>query len=161
VVLVSLDGPAATAGGGEIILSRSNDGGKTWSSWPILHSSHPLLLASIASGRGRGLGLVWDEVDVPAIDCTKMAIPTRTRFSASWNGGKTWGSPATVGSTWWNLASGARGTGFFSGYFIGDYQSLVSIPAGFTTITVQGKALVGKAPKSTGMTGVMVAKIRT
>jgi hypothetical protein len=162
VVFVSLDGPAATAGGGAIILSRSTDGGATWTNRTIVRSDRPLLLASIASGKAGRLGLVWDEIDTAGVDCATAAIPTRTRFAASWNGRNGWSGAVTVGARWWNLASGTRGTGGFSGYFIGDYQSLASIPAGFTTITVQGEVLTGagQAPSITGATEVMVAKIR-
>ena len=66
-----------------------------------------------------------------------------------------------MGSSWWNLAPGARGTGGFSGYFVGDYQSLAALPGGFTTVTVQGQPLAGPGrPRINGDTGVVVATLR-
>jgi hypothetical protein len=53
--------------------------------------------------------------------------------------------------------------GGFSGYFVGDYQSLAAVPRGFTTITVQGRLLVGAHPHPgvTGLTGALAATILT
>jgi hypothetical protein len=160
VVLVSLGGVAAAAGRGRIVLSRSDDGGRSWATRTVVRSRHPLLLSSIAASRSR-LGLVWDQVDTSRVDCASMTIPTRTRFSTSSGLGSGWSTPVTVGSRWWNLASGARGSGGFSGYFVGDYQSLAAVPRGFTTITVQGRPLVGARPHPgvTGLTGVLAATI--
>ncbi len=162
VVLVTLDGAATAAGGGAIVEHWSSDGGRTWRSKTVLHRDRPILLASIASASSGGLGLVWDEIDTAHVDCAAATIPTRTRFGSSrWLGGRV-GEAGTVGAAWWNLASGARGTGYFSGYFIGDYQSLTTIPGGFTTVAVQGQSLLrhGHLSPVTGETGVMVATVK-
>jgi hypothetical protein len=162
VVLVSLDGAAAAAGHGAVIESWSRDGGQTWHNRTVIRRDRPIILASVAASRSGGLGLVWDEINTSVANCDTASVPTRTRFASSRDTGATWGPAVTVGAPWWNLASGARGTGGFSGYFVGDYQSLASAACGFTTITVQGKALVdaNDQPPITGDTGVMVAVIR-
>jgi len=160
VAFVSLDGAAAAAGHGAIVLNTSDDGGRTWNKRTVLRREAPVILASIAADRHGRLGLVWDEIDTAATDCSTATVPTRTRFAIGTRTGAL-GHAVTVGSPWWNLASGARGTGGFSGYFIGDYQSLAALPGGFTTITVQGQPLAGPAgPRIHGDTGVVVATIR-
>lgn len=161
VVLVSSDGPAAAAGTGKLMLSRSNDAGKTWRTRTILRSSKPVLLASIAAGRHDSLGLLWDQIDSQHVDCATQTIPATARFAVSTHAGKRWSTPVTLGAKRWNLASGLRGSGGFSGYFVGDYQALASLPKGFTTATVQGEPLVPGAPPITGANGVMVANILT
>ena len=158
VALVSLDGSAAAAGRGAVVLSVSRDGGRTWQSRTLLHRNVPIILASISAGREGGLGLVWDEIDTSGVDCATATVPSRTRFAVVREGRLS--EAVTVGPRWWNLASGARGTGGFSGYFIGDYQSLAATPTGFTSATVQGQRLSGHGPHVTGDTGVMIADIR-
>lgn len=160
VAFVSLDGAAAAAGHGAIVLNTSSDGGRTWNKRIVLRRDAPVILASVAASRDGRLGLVWDEIDIAATDCTTARVPTRTRFAIGTRTGEL-GRAVTVGSPWWNLASGARGTGGFSGYFIGDYQSLAALPGGFTTSTVQGQPLTGPGrPTINGDTGVVVATIR-
>jgi hypothetical protein len=163
VAFVTLDGAAAAAGRGAVVLSWSSDGGRRWHNRTILRTSRPILMPSLSAGRRGQLGLVYDEVDATAASCSPASIPTRTRFRQSSDAGAHWSTPVTVGAPKWNLASGARGTGGFSGYFVGDYQSLAPIPHGFTTATVQGRPLgtrAGHQPSLSGDTGVMVARIR-
>jgi hypothetical protein len=158
VVLVTNDGPSAAADAGELLLSRSDDGGRTWQTAPLVRSQHPILLASIAAN-SRGLGVVWDELNLRGVDCSGPTIPTRSMF-AFLDGGRSRGRRAmTIGAAWWNLASGLRGSGGFSGYFVGDYQALAAAPGGFTTATVQGEPLVPDAPSIDGKNGVMVARV--
>ncbi|MDP9220153.1 MAG: glycoside hydrolase [Actinomycetota bacterium] len=160
VAFVSLDGAAAAAGHGAIVLSTSRDGGLNWSKRILLRRHAPVILASIAASHGGQLGVIWDEIDSAAADCSTAVVPTRSRFAIGTRRGEL-GRAVTLGSRWWNLASGARGTGGFSGYFIGDYQSLAALPGGFTTVTVQGQPLAGPGrPTINGDTGVVVATIR-
>jgi hypothetical protein len=66
-----------------------------------------------------------------------------------------------VGPAWWNLAPSKRGSGGFSGYFVGDYQSLAVRPGGFTTVSVQGRPLAGRSRHHVvGATGVVVGDVR-
>jgi hypothetical protein len=159
VVLVSLDGAAAAAGHGAIIASRSHDGGLTWQNKTLIVTPRPIMLASVAATHGGRLGLVWDEADVNRADCYESTVPARTRFAASLGHSGDWSRPRTVGAPWWNLADGARGTGGFSGFFIGDYQSLAAVSGRFTTVTVQGRPIAPAAddPSVVGDTGVIVA----
>lgn len=159
VVIVTDAGPAAARGSGELVLSRSDDGGLTWRSWTVVRSPRPIILASITAGRDGRLGLVWDEIDTSAIDCSGPTVPVRSLFALSRDGGQRFGAPVTLGASAWNLASGLRGSGGFSGYFVGDYQALAPTPGGFSTATVQGQPLVAGAPPIEGSTGVMIANI--
>jgi hypothetical protein len=66
-----------------------------------------------------------------------------------------------VGPPWWNLATSARGTGGFSGYFVGDYQAVAPAPGGFASVSVQGPALTRPhRPAISGATGVIVGDVR-
>ena len=159
VVIVTNAGDAAAHGTGALILSRSDDGGTTWHSWAIVRSRRPIILSSITADPGGRIGLVWDEINTPAIDCSGPTIPVRSLFAVSSDGGHRWSDPVTLGASAWNLASGLRGSGGFSGYFVGDYQALAATPGGFTTVTVQGQPLVAGAPPIGGATGVMVANL--
>jgi hypothetical protein len=160
VVFAYQDPTAADAGRGKLVLARSDDAGRTWRTHPVVRSDEPLMLASVAADRRGRLALIWDQVDTSAIDCDSSTVPTRTLFKASAAGGRDWGAPVTIGNRWWNLASGARGTGGFSGYFIGDYQAVAAMPGGFTTVSVQGDPLTAAAhPTITGATGVVVANV--
>jgi hypothetical protein len=159
VVIVTNTGAAAASGAGELVMSRSDDGGATWHSWTILRSSLPVILASVSAGRHGLLGLVWDEIDTPAINCSGPTIPVRSLFAASSDAGLRWSEPVGLGAAAWNLASGLRGTGGFSGYFVGDYQALAPTPGGFTTATVQGQPVVAGAPPVDGNTGVMIGNV--
>jgi BNR repeat-like domain len=161
VLFVWLNGQAASNSRGKIMLSRSNDRGKTWHTHAIVRSRVPVLLASVAADRHGRLGLVWDRVGSNAVDCAGNRIPVRTRFAGSAHGGRAWAARATLGPSWSNLATGLRGSGGFSGYFVGDYQSIAATRGGFTTVTVEGPALTagGAAPQIHGANGVIVANV--
>jgi hypothetical protein len=160
VLLVSLDAAAAEAGRGRLLLSRSDDAGRTWRTRAVMRSREPLLLASLSADRHGRLGLVWDRVATGDVDCAAARVPTQTRFAASATGGSSWSRPVAVGARWWNLAASIRGSGGFSGYFVGDYQAVAATPGGFTTVTVQGPALTAGAPRIHGATGVVVSDVR-
>ena len=161
VALVTIDGATEAAGHGEILLSRSSDGGRTWRTMPVLESSSPVLLASVAAGPSGTLGVVWDELDLAHMDCstTPPTIPTRSLIAVARGDGDRWSAPRALGAAAWNIGSGLRGSGGFSGIFVGDYQSIAATPDGFTTATVQGQPLVAGAPPLDGDTGVMVANV--
>ena len=159
VVLVSIGGASAAARTGEIIMSRSDDAGATWRSWTVVRSALPVMLASVSANRHGQLGLVWDQINTAAADCSGPTIPTRSLFATSNDAGKSWSEPVTLGASAWNLGSGIRGSGGFSGYFVGDYQALAPTPGGYTTATVQGEPLEAGAPPIHGNTGVMVANV--
>jgi hypothetical protein len=161
VAFLYLDGNAASAGRGRLVMVKSRDGGRTWHAHTVVRSRDPLLLGTITANRHARLGLLYDRVDASRINCDAMKIPTQTRFANSRDGGSTWSRPLLVGPRWWNLATSARGTGGFSGYFIGDYQALAPKPHGFVSVSVQGPALTTpRRPHITGATGVVVGDIR-
>jgi hypothetical protein len=122
VALVTIDGATEAAGHGEIILSRSRDGGRTWRSMPLIESSAPVLLASVAARGREELGLVWDELDLSNVDCSAAipVIPARSLTAVSEGQGGHLTAPVTLGGAAWNIGSGLRGSGGFSGIFIGD-----------------------------------------
>ena len=160
IVFVYLDGTAASSGHGRLMLARSGDGGRTWSTRTVLRSQDPIMLASVTANRHGELALLWDRVDSALIDCEANTIPTQSLFATSRTGGSRWSRSIAIGPRWWNLATSARGAGGFSGYFIGDYQALAGTPRGFTTVTVQGPSLTHRhRPPITGATGVIVADL--
>ena len=142
VVLVTIDGPSAAAGTGEILISRSDDGGKTWRTRTAIRSAepHPALERVGGYARQSGAPLGREKIPEPST-APSPTIPTRSLFAKSGDGGETWSAPVTLGAAWWNLASGSAEVGDFSGYFVGDYQALASTPSGFATVTVQGEPL--------------------
>jgi len=162
IALVIDDGAAAAAGKGELILARSDDGGITWTTRPILRTRYLLLLASVAGTPNGKMGLVYDEIDASRVSCTGQAVvPTRIRVALSVNGGRTWSAAATVGASWFNQATALVAPQ----YFLGDYQNIVADPGvngGFVSVTVQGQPLPGgsQGPSITGNTGVLVASER-
>jgi hypothetical protein len=162
IALVINDGAAAAAGKGELILARSDDGGITWTTHPIVRSNYLLLLASVGGSATGRVGLVYDEIDAARVTCTGQAvIPTRTRVALSGNGGSTWSEPATVGASWFNQATSLVAPQ----YFLGDYQTIVpdrGVDGGFVTATVAGEPLPGEVPGPPiiGNTGVIVASER-
>jgi len=160
VMFVWLNGTAAAHGNGKIMLSQSSDSGKSWHTHAILRSRVPIFLASVAAESNGRVGVVWDRVRAKAVDCSAHRIPVQTRFATSVNGGRTWAARTTVGPRLWNLAKALRGSGGFSGYFVGDYQSIAPTARGFTTVTVQGPALGRPRPAIHGANGVVVASIR-
>jgi hypothetical protein len=161
VELVTIDGAAEAAGHGQILLSSSSDGGRKWRTISVVNSASPVLLASVAAGPRGTLGLVWDELDLAHVDCSTAvpSIPARSVAAVSNGRGNHWSAPVTLGASTWNIGSGLRGSGGFSGIFIGDYQSIAATPDGFTTATVQGQPFVADAPPIAGDTGVMLANI--
>jgi hypothetical protein len=160
VALVYLDGRAASARRGRLVMAKSTDGGRSWRTHTVVRSRSPLLLATVTADRRGRVGLLYDRVDTSRIDCAAKVIPTQTRFAVSRSGGSTWSRSVAVGSRWWNLATSARGTGGFSGYFVGDYQALAPRPHGFVSVAAQGPALAGpRRVAVTGATGVVVADI--
>jgi hypothetical protein len=162
IALVINDGAAAATGTGELILARSDDGGFTWTSRPILRTTYLLLLASVGGTPNGKMGLVYDEIDASRVSCTgQPVIPTRIQIALSVNRGKTWSAPATVGASWFNQFTALVPPQ----YFLGDYQNIVPDPAangGFVSVTVQGQPLPGgsQGPPITGATGVIVASER-
>lgn len=161
VLFVTSDGAAMAGGRGALVLSRSDDGGRTWRSWTIFRSPSPIILASVAAGHGGRLGLVLDRIDSGGTDCHFSIIPVRSEFAlVSASKVPTVASrPVTLGAQSWNLASGFRGSGEFGGYFLGEYQALAATPDGFTAITVQGRPIAPGGPALTGKNGVIVSNV--
>jgi len=161
VAFVYLDGRAASAGRGRLVMATSARDGRTWRTHTVVRSRTPVLLATITADRHGRVALLYDRVDTSRIDCAARRIPTRTTVAVSRNGGSAWSRPVRFGPRSWNLAASARGTGGFSGYFVGDYQALAARPRGFVAVAVQGPALAGPhRPRITGATGVVVGDIR-
>ncbi|MDX6326132.1 MAG: repeat-like domain, partial [Nocardioidaceae bacterium] len=153
---IVINDAAAAAHGGKLLLAESRDGGRSWHSSRILRSSSPLLLASIAGHPNGRVGVVYDKVNASGVECgASPKIPTRSLVTTSRNQGRTWSRSALVGPRWFNMADSLVG----SQYFLGDYQNIVASRGGFTTATVQGRALRGHDARGfTGRTGVVVAR---
>src|SRR5579862_5086402 len=120
----AVEATAASAGRGGIILSRSDNGGLTWTSKPVIESRYPVTFASVAGTAAGQLALVWDENNIAGADCARNTIPARTLFATSSDGGATW-QTTIVGAPWWNLATTKVHS---SGYYPGDYQAVAATP---------------------------------
>jgi hypothetical protein len=153
VVILTLSRSAYAAGGGwQIVLTQSRNGGKKWTSDNVVTSTLPITFPSVAGSPDNRLGVMWDETDPSATDCTAGVEAQRTRFSTSQDSIH-WSAPITVGAPWWNVF----------GLDVGDYHSLAATPAGFNTIAPEGPAIVSDSntPSITGDTGIIVADITT
>ena len=155
--------PSAQGGPARIVVSVSDNAGRSWHEVRSITSNLSITMASIAGDNRGHLGVVYDQVDIRHTDCTAPAIPARTELAvATVHGGSgdevsPWHT-VTVGPRWWNFASSGKKKQIF-GWWLGDFQSLNATPAGFTTITAQGAALQGTKVPLSGATGIIVGNV--
>jgi hypothetical protein len=135
------DGPNGT-GPGSIELSKSRDGGQTWTTSVALTSPEPIMEAQIAANRAGLLGLTYYTVDLADATCSASSatIPATTVVRVSADGGNTWSDPQVIGARSWNIAS-AGTQNFTFGYWVGEYFGMAPTHAGFAVVTVQGPPL--------------------
>ena len=100
------DGPSGT-GPGEVELSRSSDGGQTWTTSVVLTTPLPIMEAEIAGDRRGLLGLSYYTVNLNDASCqgTSATIPATTIVRVSGDNGTTWSAPQIIGARAWNIAS--------------------------------------------------------
>jgi hypothetical protein len=154
VAFVSVDASATLAGKGRIILSSSTDGGRTWTNRAVIESPDVTTMPTVASDRSGRLGVLWNAVDLAGANCSMRSLPTRTQFTSSDDGGKTWTAAVDVGSPW-DQAGAFIGPPYdFPRWWVGEYQGLATSNKGFVAATVQAR------PGLIGDTGVFVATIR-
>lgn len=135
------DGPNGT-GPGQIELSKSRDGGQTWTTSVALTSREPIMEAEIAANSAGLLGLTYYTVDLAHATCSgsSATIPTTTLVRVSSDGGTTWSDPQVIGARSWNVAS-AGTQNFTFGYWVGEYFGMAPTRSGFAVVTVQGPPL--------------------
>jgi hypothetical protein len=150
------------SGPAKVIMTRSDDAGRTWTSSTVYSSPLPIGLASIATDASGRIGMTFTQADMAHVQCSPSpVIPVRTEFVVSSDEGHTWSSPLTIGAPWWNMAS-APVMVFFGSWWVGDYTQVAAVPGrGFAVAVVQGKP-VGDgagAPPVTGLQSVIVAEV--
>ena len=154
VSFVSVDASATLAGKGRIVLSSSTDGGQTWTNRTVVESADVTTMPTVASDRRGRLGVLWNAVDVAGAVCATRSLPTRTRFTSSDDGGKTWARAVDIGEPW-DQAGAYVGPDYdFPRWWVGEYQGLATSNKGFVAAAVQAR------PGLIGETGVFVATIR-
>ena len=140
----------------KLVLTQSDDQGRSWHASGVITSRLPIGLPSVAvDGRG-DIAVVYDEIKSDGIVCgdnpPNAEIPARTIVAVSRDRGHSW-KTVTVGANWWNFGAGGAFK-FFGGYWVADYQGIAATPHGFITATPQGPAMSGKEPIG-GITGDM------
>lgn len=146
------DGPDGT-GPGEIQLSKSSDGGQTWTTSVALTTPEPIMEAEIAADHHGLLGLSYYTVNLADATCQNgsATIPATTYVRVSADGGSSWSDPKIIGAPSWNI--GSAGTANFTfGYWVGEYFGIAPTRNGFAVVTVQGPSLA-PATRSVPITG--------
>ena len=108
VFAVGVDNGPDGTGPGKVRLSKSSDGGQTWTTSVVLATPQPIVNAEIAGNLRGQLGLAYYTADLGKATCsgTSAVIPARTLIRVSNDGGETWGDPQIIGAPSWNIASG-------------------------------------------------------
>jgi hypothetical protein len=162
VVVAQVDNGPDGTGAGHVILSRSSDGGQTWTTSVALTTPQPILMATIAANRRGQLGLSYYTFDPSRAVCsgTSAVIPASTLVRVSDDGGNTWSGSQVIGAPSWNVASGGTNN-FFFGYWVGDYFGIAGTPRGFAVAAVQGTPLSDgpAAAPITGLNSVVVGQV--
>jgi len=164
VALVRVDNGPDGTGPGRVLLSRSSDGGRKWTTSVVLTTKQAIMEAQIAGdARGR-LALVYYELDLSHVRCGTggaAVIPARTVVQVSSDLGRTWSEPQTIGAPWWNVASAGL-KNFTFGYWVGEYFSVRATAGGFATVTIQGTPLARsrQSPQIIGENSVVTAQVR-
>lgn len=161
VVALALDNGPDGTGPGKVDLSKSSDGGRTWSTSVVLTTPLPIWQAEIAANPRGQLGLTYYNFDPNDVTCSGTGvIPAATYVRVSNDGGNTWSRPGVIGARSWNIASGGTAN-FFFGYWLGEYFGMAGTPWGFAAATVQGTPISagpGAAP-ITGLNSIVAGEV--
>jgi hypothetical protein len=155
--VAQVDNGSSGAGPGKIVLSKSSDGGQTWTTSVAVASPHQIVLAAIAANKRGQLGLGYIDLDAGSATCTgtQPAIPASARVRVSNDGGSSWSDPQLIGAPAWDINSGSLAGG------LGDYMGIAATPSGFAVATVQGQPLTNASPPVpiTGDSSVVVGEV--
>jgi hypothetical protein len=138
----------------ELLLSRSTDGGRTWSAPKALAApAGQAFLPSLAVGADGTLGVMWD--DTRNDRKGDRQFTTDVWFAHSHTRGRTWSQKHVAGPFDAATAPPTSST-MVAGNFIGDYQALVPQPGGFAAIFAQAKPAA-----KVGASDAFFARMRT
>ena len=155
--VAQVDNGSSGAGPGKIVLSKSSDGGRTWTTSVVVVSPHQIILAAIAANKRGQLGLGYTDLDVGSATCTgtQPAIPATARVRVSNDGGSSWSDPEVIGAPAWDINSGSLAGD------LGDYMGIAATTSGFAVATVQGQPLTSASPPVpiTGDSSVVVGEV--
>jgi hypothetical protein len=162
VVAARVDNGPNGTGPGNVELSKSSDGGRTWTTSTVLTTARPILEAEIAANPRGQLGLAYYSFDPDHVTCsgTSAVIPATTLVRVSNDAGNTWSDPQVIGAPSWNIASGGV-QNFIFAYWIGEYFGMAGTPRGFAAATVQGTPISAGSPTApvTGLNSIVVGEV--
>jgi hypothetical protein len=122
-----------------IMLSRSSDGGVTWSQPAVVKQSPgQAFLPSLAVGADGTLAVTYDDTRNDKGTGTGDDFTTDVWFSISHDRGVTWTEHHLAGP--FNMATAPESdSAGVQGLFVGDYQGLTALPGGFGAVFAQGR----------------------
>ncbi len=137
-----------------IWLSRSRDGGRTWSApMAVARPATQAFLPNVAVAGDGGVGVTWD--DFRGDRRGDRRLTTEVRFAHSRDGGAHWRRRRLAGPFDLLTAPETSSTEV-AGRFIGDYQGLTGLPHGFGALFAMTK------PKARfGATDIFFARVET
>jgi hypothetical protein len=126
-------------GAARIYVSRSNDGGRSWSQGaPAVSQAAPLLPPVMAVARDGTVGMLWYDFRHHA---GGGPLATDVWLTTSRDHGATWSEAHVAGP--FDMRAAPRTSG---GYFVGDYQGLAGLRAGFAMAFAQAAPTAGAGP---------------
>jgi hypothetical protein len=140
--------------GGEasvIRVSRSTDGGRTWSHSDVRALPRLAFLPTMAVAGNGTLGVAWYDLrrDVPGGE-----LSTELWFASSRDRGATWTERRLAGP--FDLATAMQRLIPINGLFLGDYHGMDGLPAGFALTSAVAQPLAAGGPSD-----VFFARIRS
>jgi hypothetical protein len=135
---------AAADGGSDVLLASSRDGGATWQTTAVAHSTGAIPTSAVATRPDGSVGVFWYAPGATATVTPSIAV--------SRDSGASWGQPIAVGHT---FEPDTIETFVDTGPF-GPYQDIAGTPEGFRVAFTAGGADVSAG----GTSDVVLARVR-
>ncbi|GAC1524323.1 MAG: sialidase family protein [Thermoleophilaceae bacterium] len=121
----------------EILFAKSTDGGRRWTGpRPVATPATQAFLPSLAVAGDGTVGVSWDDFrnDRPG----SRELTTDVFFAHSHDGGSSWQESHVAGS-FDTLTAAPTDSTNVAGRFLGDFQAIAGLPAGFGAVFAQGR----------------------